>query len=379
MKITGFEIFPVVYPVAGSFRFLETPRGPGRGAVFVKLTTDDGAVGWGQSVPVARWTYECLESAVIVLRDYLRPAVLGQDPRDLAGIHAAMNREICGSFSTGYPLTKAGVDLALHDLLGRATGRNVAELWGRPLPEELTLSWTVSSPRLEEIPRLVEAGLARGYAHFNLKVAPDPDFDVQVCRLVRRYAPNAFLWCDANGGYDLATALRAAPMLADLGIPALEQPLPINQISAYRRLREQGALSILLDEGMVSPTDLLEFVQLGCCDGAALKLARCGGLVPARAQAEILLERGLHFYGSGLTDPDLSLAGSLILFGAHGLPHPAALNGPQFLTESLLAEPLVPVGGRLRIPRGPGLGVTVDEEKLAALVARSRVMDRLAG
>ncbi len=166
-------------------------------------------------------------------------------------------------------------------------------------------------------------------------------------------------------------------MLADLGVPVLEQPIPINQISGYQRLVKQAALPIVLDEGMVSPTELNEYIGLGCCNGVAVKTARCGGLLPAREQIQILADSNLLFLGSGLTDPDVSLAASLILFGAHGLSHPAALNGPQFLGERVLTEPFVPVRGKVRIPQGPGLGVTVDEAKLADLVRRSAVMGRL--
>jgi L-alanine-DL-glutamate epimerase-like enolase superfamily enzyme len=377
VKIERLEVFPVRYTAVMPFRFLEGPTGNGRPAVFVKLTTDDGTVGWGQSVPVPRWTYETLESALIVLEHYLRPTVIGKDPFDIHGIHAAMNREICPSFSTGYPLTKAGIDLALHDLVGKLTGRNVAELWGRKPGREITLSWTVASTKLEEIPGLVDEGLRRGFEHFNVKVAPDPDYDIKVCRIVKERVPDGFLWCDANGQYDLASALRAAPKLADLGVPVLEQPIPINQISGYQRLVKQHALPILLDEGMVSATELIEYIRLGCCDGVAMKPARCGGLLPAREQIEVLEKSGLMFLGSGLTDPDVSLAASLILFSAYGLRFPAALNGLQFLGESVLTEPFQLTRGKLRVPQGPGLGVTVDEAALRDLVQRSNVKGRI--
>ena len=134
-----------------------------------------------------------------------------------------------------------------------------------------------------------------------------------------------------------------------------------------------GALPIILDEGVVSPVDLLEFIKLDCCNGAAMKPARCGGLVSAEQQVRILEEAGLMFLGSGLTDPDVSLAASLILYGAYNLKFPAALNGPQFLGASVIKEPFVPAGGRVPIPQGPGLGIEIDEENLAALVAQSNV------
>ncbi len=126
-----------------------------------------------------------------------------------------------------------------------------------------------------------------------------------------------------------------------------------------------------MDEGVVSPADLIEFIRLDLLDGVAMKPARCGGLLSARRQIEILLDAGLMFLGSGLTDPDVSLAASLTLFGAYGLRFPAALNGPQFLQGTVLREPLTAAEGRMTVPTGPGLGVEVDEHKLAELVAES--------
>jgi muconate cycloisomerase len=98
-----------------------------------------------------------------------------------------------------------------------------------------------------------------------------------------------------------------------------------------------------------------------------MKPARCGGLTAARRQIEILQRAGLRFLGSGLCDPDLSLAASLALYGAYDLATPAALNGPQFLAASILKDPFTVQDGELTVPTGPGLGVEVDEAKLHAL------------
>jgi muconate cycloisomerase len=122
-----------------------------------------------------------------------------------------------------------------------------------------------------------------------------------------------------------------------------------------------------MDEAIVSTVELTEFIELGLLDGVAMKPARCGGLTEARRQVELLLDRGLMFLGSGLSDPDLSLAASLALYGAYDLRYPAALNGPQFLTGSVLQVPLQVVGGEIAVPTGPGLGVEVDERKIVAL------------
>lgn len=366
VKIAKIESFPLVYPMAGRFKFFEASAGrpAGRPAVAIKITAENGAVGWGQSVPIPRWSYETLESVHYTVTRYLAPELIGQNLFDIDALHAAMNRAIAPSFSTGQPICKAGLDLALFDLAGRILGQSAKLRWNKTGRDRLDISWTLNPRTLDEVEKLVEEGRARGCRHFNLKVAPDPKFDLELCRLVKRLVPEGFLWADANGGYDEETAIAVAPKLADIGVPVLEQPLPANRLTGYRRLKKQGALPIIMDEGVVSSVELEEFIKLELLDGVAMKPARCGGLTDARRQIEMVQRAGLMFLGSGLTDPDCSLAASLALYGAYDLKFPAALNGPQFLKGSILKQPFELKNGELAVPAGPGLGVEVDEAKL---------------
>jgi L-alanine-DL-glutamate epimerase-like enolase superfamily enzyme len=288
--------------------------------------------------------------------------MIGRDPLDIAGAHAAMNKAIAPSFSTGMPIAKAGIDLALHDLAGRLAGKSLPALWGKTPLSSIPISWTVNPKTLDETESLVSEGLKRGHKHFNIKVAPDPEYDVQLAKAVRKLVPKCFLWADANGGYTTEAALRAAPRLRDAGVDVLEQPVPSNRLSGFAAVRKLRALPILMDEGLVSNVELEEFIKLGLLDGAAMKPARTAGLWDARMQVETLQRERLMFLGSGLTDPDVSLAASLQLYGAYQLKYPAALNGLQFLASSFLKKPFVLEDGALVVPTGPGLGVDVDEE-----------------
>jgi L-alanine-DL-glutamate epimerase-like enolase superfamily enzyme len=373
-RIERIDVYPVRYPTIGYFRFFQGPPGtpPGRPAVLVKITADDGTVGWGESVPLPRWSYETLESATSTISRYLAPALRGADPFDIRGAHRIMDANIAASFSKGAPITKSGIDMALHDLCGRAAGLSLARRWGTAGKETLTLSWTLNPKKLGDVEGLIAAGRKKGYEHFNVKVAPDPAFDLALCRKVRELVPKGFLWADANGGYDPATALSVAPKLADIGVDVFEQPVRPHRLAAWKALKRQGALPVIMDEGVVSPAELIEFIRQDLLDGVAMKPARCGGLDPARRQVEILHDAGLMFLGSGLTDPDVSLAASLGLYAGFGLEHPAALNGPQFLAESVLSKPFEVRAGRIAVPRGPGLGIEVDEEKVKDLSKRSR-------
>jgi muconate cycloisomerase len=364
--IASIDTFPVRYPVVGSFKFFASDKGerPVRDTVVVRITDDQGRVGWGQCVPSRTWSYETPETVRTTIDRYLAPAMVGLNAMDTQAIWSVMNREIASSFSTGQPLCKAGLDLALFDLTGRILRQPANERWQRAGRRRITLSWTVDVATEQELEGILAAAEEHGFHHFNIKVGRDPELDVRICRRVRRQLPTAYVWADANGGYDLHTALDVAPQFADAGIAALEQPFPANRLSWYARLRQQRALPVLMDEGIVSLTELVEFHQLTLLDGVALKVSRCGGLSEACRIADFLRQEGLELFASGLTDPDLSLAASLLLFGAYDLERPAALNAPQFLSGSILRTPVEIQGDQALIPEGVGLGVDVDEERV---------------
>lgn len=375
VKIDRIDVFPVIYPWSGYFKFIV--GSPGHHVVFVKITADDGTVGWGQSLPVPKWSYETPETTLIVLRKYFAPALIGRDPLDIEGAQAALNRALAPSLTIGMPISRSGLDVALHDLAGKLLGKSLAEMWGRPPGGTVTLSWTINVREIDEVDELVDQGRQRGYRNFNIKIAPNPDFDVALAQRLRKLVPDGFLWADANGGYDPDTALAAAPRLADAGVDVLEAPLRPNQISGYQRLKQQAALPITMDEGIITPVEAEQFIRLGMIDGLTIKISRCAGLWYARKQIESALGAGLFWLGSGLTDPDISLAASLALYGAYGLEKPAALNGPQFLTSDVLSRPLKIENDVAHAPTGPGIGVEVDENKVRHMARETkRLLER---
>ncbi|HEX6971121.1 MAG TPA: enolase C-terminal domain-like protein, partial [Limnochordia bacterium] len=372
IPLVRVEVGRFDYPVVGTFKFLQ-PGPDGRvrrPSVLVRLTDGEGYQGWGQAVPIPTWTYETPETVESTLRTYLAPALLGADPADLDDVHDRMNRAIRPAFSVGQPLCKAAIDLACFDLVGKRLGQPASVLLerlsggrpaaGPPVRGTLTLSWTVASADMGEVEAQLAEGRARGFRHFNIKVGPpqSPAFDVALARKVRAFSPEGFLWADANTGYAPDEAIELARRLADAGVDVLESPLPPTAIRGYQALKRLGALPILMDEGILSPVEAIEFAALGMFDGIALKPARNAGLFPSIAIVQALRERGLLIVGSGLTDPDLSLAAAAHLFSWAGIERPCALNGPQFLGDRLSGEALVPAGDQLTVPRGPGLGLT---------------------
>jgi len=372
-RIAKIEIGRFDYAVAGEFKFFKPgPDGKlSRPSVLVRLTDENGIEGWGQAVPVPTWTYETVESTLTTLELYLAEVVLGRDPADFEGLHEAMNTAIRPAFSVGQPLCKAALDLACHDLVGKQRGVPAWQLFepAAKAREEILLSWTVASPKMETVESQLAEGCERGYRNFNIKVgAPQSaDYDIELAKKVRAFAPEGFLWADANTGYTREEALAIAPRLRDVGVDVLESPMPPTQIRGYQALKKQGALPVLMDEGIVGPEVAEEFTALDMHDGIAMKPARNAGLWPSVQIVSALQQRGLTVLGSGLTDPDYSLAGAMHLFAWAGIDKPCALNGPQFLADSLFGDAISPQADLLPMPTAPGLGYTPDERAAACV------------
>lgn len=367
MRIEQAEVFALNLPMKGAFK---TSRGHvggpqnARTVVLVKLVDEAGNVGWGEGSPSRLWSSETIETVVSTLKRYLLPAVLGKSPSDIAGVHQAMNAVVAPAFSTAHPIAKCGVDHAVHDLLGKQQGMSVGELWGYAPTEEAVLSWTVSVSTADALERAIDEGIAAGYQNVNLKLGSNPSFDAYQCARTKERLPEGFLWGDANGGYRFQDILRILPDLETAGLDFLEQPLPSNQLKDLATLKDRLCIPIGVDEPIVSPRDLMEWIRQDLITAFVAKPTRSGGLFPSRICMEIAQHTPLMTVCSGLTETGIGLAANVQLACAFGITTPCAWNGPQFLADDLLASPLSIEGGRIKRPAAPGLGIEVDEEKV---------------
>jgi muconate cycloisomerase len=365
LTIDRIETFAVALPTLRSFGVSGgsvAVEGKPSVRILVKVSAD-GVAGWGEATPIPAWTYETAESIVTTIDRYLAPAVLGTPCWDLDGVTRAFDRAINRGFTIGAPLAKAAVDMALHDLLGRALGVAVGMLWGRRRQETIELGWMVAGQSGQEVAECVAEGHEHGYRAFKVKLGlHDERTDLEVVRAVRTAAPEAPLWVDANQAYSVGPALRLARALSELDVHAFEQPLPANDIVGLRRLRQDSPVPVALDESLRHPGDLATFVRLDAVDVAIAKVQRSGGLTLSRRLCALAEDSGVRLMGSGLTDSDLGLAASLHLFAAFGMDHPVDLNGRQFVDSVYATGGVVLDGGTARVPDGPGLGVDVDEQ-----------------
>ncbi len=364
MKIAAIEVFVIGLPfksvfvlaggVAGSANVLSH-------RVLVKLTSESGAIGWGEATPTPRWTYETTESIVSTLRNYLTPAVIGIELWNLDALHRAMDRAISPGVTPGSPLAKSAIDVAAYDAWGHALGVPVYQLLGACRRQQFDLSWMISVQTPADAQALAHDGLAAGYTVFDAKVGMHGEAgDIELLKLTRKVIESRTLQVDANRGYRLDAAIRQARRFDELGVTLFEQPLDGFNLSGYRRLCALSTVAIGIDESLRSVPDLIEYIRADAIGVAVAKVQRNSGLYRSRQLCETALAAGIELSLSGLTETDLGLAAGLHLAAAFNI-NPLQLNGPQYIDSPFVRERVWRGGGRVELPNGPGLGVEVDE------------------
>ncbi|MCF4129341.1 muconate/chloromuconate family cycloisomerase [Methylobacterium sp. SyP6R] len=334
--------------------------------VIVQLRLANGVEGIGEAATLGgpRWSEESVEGIKATIDTYLAPALIGQ-PADrfvAAGerLDAAAKRNNAA---------KAALETALFDAVGQTLGLPVSALLGGAVRTSFPVLWTLASGDPDQEIAEAEGKLAaRLHRTFKIKIgAQSPEADLaRLTRLSKALSERATLIVDANQAWDETTARRCLPVLADLGIALVEQPLPAWNVAGMGRLRAQGRVPPLLaDECVFTPHDMMGVAQAAAADAVSLKLVKHGGLVELRKVAAVAEAAGIGLYGGCLLESSVGAAAHLHAFAtlrdlAWGCEH----FGPQILTGDLVTEPLAFHDFAVHLPEGPGLGVTLDPDKL---------------
>lgn len=372
-RIASIDVFPLRLPFLTEFKISRgSVGGPAAGAphVFIRVTAESGDVGWGESRPSPRWSYETQESVVTTIRSYLSPALIGMDTGDVEAIHAVMEREIAPGITVGQPVAKSGIDMALLDLNAKRAGVPLHGFLRPTQPTPVRLSYLVSVDSPEKAEKVTAEARAVGYEGFKVKIGMQPALDVDLLKAVKSAADGAYLWADANQAYGVDDAVELSRKMAEIGADVLEQPVAANDFLGLRDLVSRSPVPIAVDESVFSVGDLEQLIGLKALNALVIKVSKMAGLTGARKCIERALDAGVWLLGSGLTETRLGLAASAHLYAAYGVEIPVDLNGPQFLADD-------PISGGVSIERSvvglsgsPGIGVEIDEDKLQEFASR---------
>lgn len=372
MKIERIEVLPVRLPLKGVLKLargVSRSLNEGKQIALVKMTGDDGTVGWGEAGPSRRWSAETIHSVTTTIRRVLAPVLIGRDAFDIAGLHAAMDTELAPGFDPGQPIAKGALDMAAHDLICKALGINLQTWLGAKRSDRVELAYLVSQPGPDETARAVETALSEGFRAFKVKVGNTPAFDAEIVRTVHQVASDSVVWVDANQGYDLDNALRAAKLFEAEGVELFEQPIPMTDIYGLKKLLSATAMNIALDESAMGLPLIIDLLRRDAVEGLVCKVQKVGGIHYARQLCDLARNAGMKLIGSGLMDAPIGFAASVHVFAAYGIDYPVDLNGPQHLAGDYLRTPLPREGQAALVPQTPGLGCDIDEDRVRGELA----------
>ena len=197
--------------------------------------------------------YQTPEGACSTISRYLAPALIGHRVTDRAGLHERMNTVIGRGTSTGQPIAKAAIDMALHDLAAKRAGLPLREFLGGARERcDLAISYTITGHTVPEVEQQVRTAQAEGFRNFNFKAAVRRDTDAAIARTLKQaMGGEGFLWADANQGFTIVDAKHTAREFLAIGVDVLEQPLPADQIGRMADLRRAVAIPLAIDEASV--------------------------------------------------------------------------------------------------------------------------------
>jgi muconate cycloisomerase len=333
--------------------------------VIVELRLANGVEGIGEAATLGgpRWSEESVESIKATIDTYLAPALIGMraDCFEAAGtcMDAAAKRNNAA---------KAAIETALFDAVGKTLGVSASVLLGGAVRDRMQVLWTLASGDAgQEIEEAETKLAARLHDTFKVKIgaqAPEADL-ARLRRLADALHGRAGLIVDANQAWDETIAARCLPVLADLGVLLVEQPLPAWNIPGMARLRARSAVPLMADECVFSPHDMLAVATSAAADVVSLKLVKHGGLLNTRKVAAVAEAAGIGLYGGCLLESSIGAAAHLQVFaGLRELGWGCEHFGPQILTDDLVTAPLRFEDFQVHLPAGPGIGVALDHDKL---------------
>ncbi len=364
MKITRIETIPVEITLNPQ-RAIRSSRAYHKASpfVFVKVHTDVGIIGLGEVSCTPAWSGEDHRSAAHFIAEYLAPQLIGEDPTHIERLTAKMSAVLAGN-----PFTRAGLEMALWDILGKSAGLPVYRLLGGPVRDSVPIKFSISGLEPDKAADLASWAVAEGFRAMKVKVGIEPEQDVARVRAVRAaIGPDIRLGVDANGGWSPHRAVQMIRRLMDYDLFFVEQPVAAANIRWLADIRQKVSSPIMADESVFTLQDAVSLVRAEAADVLSVYVGK-GGIGPARKIAAVAEGAGIICtIGSNL---EMGVASAAMIHLAMATPgigaeeFPCDIIGPFYYDEDLLAEPLPIASGQARPFERPGLGIELDEEKV---------------
>lgn len=363
MKITSIETIPINVPIRPDKATIG-----GRGAhkespfLIVLVHTDEGITGLGEVSCTPLWSGEDQVTAAHFIHTLLAPLLVGESPLDRTRLTRLMRATLANN-----PFTRAGVELALWDIAGKAAGLPLYQLLGGAVRNEVRTKYSVSGLEPARAAAIAAWAVEQGFTAMKVKVGMNPATDLERVKQVRQaVGDDVLLGVDANGGWTPADAVQMLPHLTELGIAFVEQPVPAGDHHWLAHVRAASSLPVVADESLSTAADALSLIQAGAADMFSIYVGMGGGLQEAATVAQIGDAAFIPAtIGSNL---ELGIAQAAMIHLAIAAPGirpdiiPCDIISCFFYEHDIVQESLPVVGGLAGKLERPGLGVELDPD-----------------
>lgn len=364
LKIERVEVFGVAMPLVGEYKNAYLSKSVVKSAV-VRITASGGAVGYGNIDPTPGYSKESIDDSLRMLETRLAGLVAGMDPTNVHRVLAKMESAV-----DGYLDAKAAIEMACVDLSARVAGMPVYTYLGGAVKDRLQFNAWIGILPPDEAAKETLQWKTQGFRSAKIKVGGNIEADRDRVKAIREAVGADFnLRIDANAGYDADTSIKLAGMVAPFNLQLFEQPVPADDIAGMARVRKAAnavGVPIMADESVLDHASLIRIIRMDAADIVKVKVMKQGGFLNTRRMIATAEAAGIrcvvgHGFGLGVnTMCEIMLAATSanVIDGLECV-------GPLKTRDDIVTHKLDLTKGSIALPAGPGLGVTLDDAKLA--------------
>ena len=357
MKIESMTLHHISMPLVAPFE-TSFGRETDRECILIALHAE-GITGYGECVATRApgYNYETTGTAWHILEEFIGPLILGQNVSDPIDFQKRVEG------IRGHHLAKAGVEMAIWDLIGKRDGRSLREMFGAAR-DKVPVGVSIGiQPSAQDLVRTVTFYLDQGYRRVKIKIKPGRELDETTA--VRQTYPDLRLQVDANSAYTLESA-EVLKAIDDLDLLLIEQPLFEDDIWDHHKLQAMFKTPICLDESVITPRHARYALEMKACRIINIKPARLGGLSQGVALHDYCFERDVPVWCGGMLETGVGRASNLALAALPGFVLPGDISASdRYYSRDITNEKFVlNSDSTIDVPSDPGLGVTIDQAAL---------------
>jgi muconate cycloisomerase len=361
MRIRSITPLTVRLPLAKPLKLSDGTIGTADN-LLVRVVDSDGHVGWGEAASAPTMTGETPEGMLAAVR-FMQPHLAGVEVEDVAAFASTLDGLMYGNSGA-----KSAIDMALWDLAGQRAKAPVSALLGGALRRELPVLWMLAANDRAADTAAAQRMADQGFVAFKVKVgaATVADDLARAAAAREMLGRSARISADANQAFTVADAVRFAQGAQAAGLDFIEQPVMGHDLHGMAAVARATPVPVGTDEGVHSLADIERHHAMQAARGASLKTIKLGGLSQVMAAGRLMHALGMHVNLAGKI-ADSSIASAAIVHLGAALPQ---LDWDisvtcQYLAQDIAAEPVKVLRGHVMVSDRPGLGVTVDESRLA--------------